>query len=140
MWRNALAVIVGMFLGALTVGLVEILGNLIFPLPPGIDPSNPEALSRALPFLPVGALLFVLLAWAAGSLVGGFFAAWLAASHPLYMALGVGGILLIGGISTLVVLPHPLWFSVIGVLLFLPGAYLGARLAMKLESRRAPSN
>ncbi|RMG68257.1 MAG: hypothetical protein D6715_02720 [Calditrichaeota bacterium] len=135
MWRNFLAVIVGMFVGALTVGLVEILGNFVFPLPRDVDLSTPEAISQAMASIPLGAMLFVLLAWAMGSLVGGFLAAWLAASHHSTMALAVGGILMIGGITTLVQIPHPLWFSVIGLLLFLPAAYLGGKLALHLNPK-----
>jgi hypothetical protein len=38
------------------------------------------------------------------------------------------------GIFNLVAIPHPLWFAILSVLVFLPAAYAGGLLA-----RRAPA-
>ncbi len=51
------------------------------------------------------------------------------------LAISVGVLFLIGGISNVMLLPSPLWFSVTDIALaYLPMAWLGAKLIVKSES------
>ncbi|MCK6623004.1 MAG: hypothetical protein HUU32_18855 [Calditrichaceae bacterium] len=50
--------------------------------------------------------------------------------HRVLHGMIVGGIMLLAGIVNMAMIPHPLWFWVVGVLIFLPAAYLGARLGI----------
>lgn len=129
MMRSILAVLAGVVVAGIVIAGVEYLGHLIYPPPPGLDPSDVESMKAMMADIPLGSLLFVLLAWALGSLAGGGVAARIAARSYLLHALIVGGIMLIGGVINMAMIPHPLWFWIVGVILFLPSAYAGARLA-----------
>jgi len=84
-------------------------------------------------------LLFVLAAWAVGSFGGAAMAAFIARRAPIMHGLIVGGILLAAGVANLVAFPHPLWFTIVGVLEFLPMAWLGAATAKSLVNKPGES-
>lgn len=128
MGRSIVAVVLGIILGGIVVGLVEYVGHMIYPMPAGIDTSNPESLKTYAANAPTGAKLFVILAWALGSLTGGWLAAFVARQSHTQLALIVGGVLMIFGIMNMLTIPSPLWFWIAGILVFLPAAYAGARL------------
>lgn len=76
--------------------------------------------------MPLPAFVAVLVAWALGAFVGG----WVAAAVGTRTAAIVAGrILMLAGLANLVAIPSPLWFWVIGLLVFVPCALLGSRLA-----------
>lgn len=129
MGRSILAVVLGIVLGGVVVGGVEYVGRLAYPPPAGMDMNNPEVVKEYVAQAPVGALLFVPLAWALGSLAGGTLAAKLSRQSHTRNALIVGGVLMVFGIANLVMIPSPLWMWVVGIAVFLPAAYLGAKLA-----------
>ncbi|HNU08416.1 MAG TPA: hypothetical protein PKO33_11670, partial [Pyrinomonadaceae bacterium] len=71
MVRNVLSVVLAFVIGGLAVFAVEKLGHTVYPVPAGLDPNNLEGLAEYVKTMPVGALLFVLAAQSAGSLIGG---------------------------------------------------------------------
>jgi hypothetical protein len=107
----------------------EFVNGRIFPPPPGLDFANREAMRAAMAQLPPTALLLVLVGWVLGSVTGGFVAAIFGGPAAKRNALFVGVGLMTGGIFNLLTIPHPLWFAIAALLLFLPSAWLGARLA-----------
>jgi hypothetical protein len=131
--RRLLVVLAGVVLGGIVVALVEGVGHAVFPPPAGVDLTDPEQLAAIMDTIPVGAKLFVVLAWLLGSLSGGWAAVRAAGrlevGPALRLALVVGTVLLLFGAYTLVTIPHPLWMAGLGILLPLPSAWLGARLA-----------
>jgi hypothetical protein len=132
--RSVLAVVAGLVLGSALMMGIEVLNSVIYSLP-----TDPEALKASLSSLPTGALLVVLLGWTLAPLVGGFVAAWIARRAPLVHALVVGLFFLAGGIAMLRQLPHPLWFAILGVAVFLPAACAGALLAPPRPSSQGRS-
>ena len=133
MWRFVAGVVVGAVVAMVVVMLVESIGHVLFPPPAGIQAMDPADLAGVMAQIPAGALLMVLLAWAAGALAGGFVAAKIAAWRRPLAALLVGGLLLAGGVWTMVYIPHPVWMMVLGVLLPLPAAWAGAWAAGALR-------
>lgn len=87
MLRRSLALVAGLVLGMAIVFLVEGLGGIVFPAPPGMDPNNPDTVRDRMSLVSVGALLFVLAAWALGALAGSYVAGRL---------IGLGGALWAG--------------------------------------------
>ena len=79
--------------------------------------------------LPLGALIAVLVAWALGSVTGGWVAAKLAAEARVAHAMVVGVVLVVCGVATMLMIPHPVWFWVAGIVVPLACALLGARVA-----------
>jgi len=138
MVRRILAVIAGLFAGFLLVTLVEALSPLLFTMLPGLNPKNPESIRQFAEQIPAGSLVVVLLAHALGSFGGGWLAAFIARVKPVQHALIVGTFVMIAGIVNLAIIPHPLWFSILDVLVYLPSAYLGGTMVTSAaESREA---
>lgn len=127
--RSIVAVLAGMVVFAFLVMAIEAVGMMIFPPPPGTDMANPEAARAAMANAPVGSLLFVLLAWIVGTFAGAWTAARIARRAPVGHGLVVGVLGLAGAIANMLMIPHPVWFWVLGVAVFLPVAWLGARIA-----------
>lgn len=69
-------------------------------------------------------------AHALGTLVGAWIAATIATSHKMMIALGIGGLFLLGGIMMVAMYGGPIWFAVLDLVgAYLPMAYLGGILA-----------
>lgn len=128
--RNTLAVIVGFLVGSGVNMALVMVGPLVIPPPAGTDLSTMEGLAAALPLFEPKHFLFPFLAHALGTLVGAFVAAKLAATHKLAMALVVGVLCLIGGVANAFMLPAPVWFIALDLIVaYLPMAWLGWRFA-----------
>ncbi len=127
--RSVLAVILGIVLAGFLIWAVEGIGHRVYPVPEGVDLTNPQAVAAFIDEAPLGALLFVILAWGVGTLAGGWLAVMVAGRSATLHAMIVGAVMLAGGIMNMVMIPHPPWFWILGVLVFLPAAWLGARLA-----------
>lgn len=131
MGRKILAVVAGVILAGLVVYGVQAIGHQVYPPPENLDTKNMEAMKAYVATLPVGAFLFVLVAYILGSFAGGWLAAKIARASQISLALTVGGVQLLFGIMNLVVIPHPTWFAIAAVLVFLPAAYWGGKIGTK---------
>lgn len=138
--RSVLSVLLGTVVGLVIIAGIEAVAHAVYPLPPGINPMDPAALKAAMADLPVRALLFVLLAWATATLIGAWLSARMVRRSRMLHGMIVGVLLLVGGIANMLMIPHPVWFWVLGVALFLPAAYLGAKLAMGSSRRGEDSS
>jgi len=125
--KRLIGVVAGIVVGVLIVAAVEAVGHTVFPPPPGLNMHDPEQLKSLMAKLPIGALLLVVVGWALGPLGGGFVAAKVAGT--LRAALSVGVLLTLAGVWTMVEIPHPIWMWVLGVLIPVPMAAVGARFA-----------
>ncbi|MFZ4578737.1 MAG: hypothetical protein ACOYOB_10125 [Myxococcota bacterium] len=52
-------------------------------------------------------------------------------------AMALGGGLMLANLAYLLAVPHPMWFELLDLLLFVPAAMLGARLVMGKEAESA---
>ena len=127
MIRNIIAIIAAIVTGGVVVFLMDVLGHSIYPAPTGLDPARPETISEFLKSAPIGALVFIALAQAAGAFSGGFIA-WII-SKKQRVALIYGVIALAFGVMNLLVVPHPVWLAAILILLPIPSALLGSKSA-----------
>lgn len=128
--RNILAVIAGIVVGSLVnMGLINISSSVI-PLPEGVDMSTPEGLKAGIHLFEPKHFIFPFLAHALGTLTGAFVAAKLAANNKMKFALGLGVFFLIGGITAVYMIPAPMWFNILDlVVAYIPMAWLGGKLA-----------
>lgn len=131
MGRTILAVLAGVVVAWLTIMLCEFAGASVHPPPPGIDLRDPGQLAGYVAAAPAAAMACIVAGWALGSVLGGWVAARIARRYRSAAALLVGAVVLAGVIANAVMIPHPAWMTVFGVLLPLPAAWLGARLARK---------
>lgn len=130
MLRTILGVIAGLLAAMLLMFGVEALATALFPPPPGFDLRNEADLAKLVAIAPFGMKALVVFGWALASLAGGWIAAKIA-RHPRVAALLIGLLIIAGCLMNAAMIPHPLWMNALGVLLPIPLALLGARLARK---------
>jgi len=128
--RNVLGVIAGFFIGSVVNFAIVSIGPQLIPIPEGVDLSTPEGLQAAMPLLKPMNLLFPFLAHAGGTLVGAFLAAKIAATRKKEMALIIGILFLVGGLTAVYLYGGPTWFKIVDILFaYMPMAVLGWKLA-----------
>jgi len=64
-------------------------------------------------------------AWFIAALGGTVTACRIGSASPMIYALVVGGLMLLGAAANLTMIPHPVWFSVMGVAGIVIAAWLG---------------
>lgn len=129
MIRSTLAVLLGLVVALATMLLLEYLGMSLFPLPPGIDLDNEDDLARLVASATTGKKLWVLMGWTVAAFAGGWVAARTSRLHRIGAASAVGLLIVAGVMLNAAMLPHPVWMTIVGVLLPVPVAWLAARLA-----------
>ena len=129
MVRSMLAVVLGAIAAAATLLLLQYLGMSLFPLPPGTPLETEQDLARIVASAGTGQRLWLLLCWLLAALAAGAVAARASRRHRLGAALCAGALVACGVALDAALLPRPAWLSVAGVLLPVPAAWLGARLA-----------
>lgn len=137
MLRSIVALLCGAIAGSIFNMAIIMLSWVMYPLPDGANMSDPETMKPYIESLPAPAFLVVLTAHAGGALVGGLVAALIARRWQLILGAIVGGFFLLGGISTVMSLPGPLWFAVADLVLYVPCGILGARLAPRRAATAA---
>ena len=125
MGRNILAGVVGVIVAFALVWIVEMIGHTVYPPPEGLDFTDADAMGNYIATLPIGAFLFVAGAWFVGATAGTCAACAIGTAKPMYLAVLVGGLVFIAASVNLVMFPHPIWFSVLGLVAILVGAGLG---------------
>ncbi|MDB9775595.1 hypothetical protein OAB47_05115 [Vicingaceae bacterium] len=130
--RNILALLLGLFVGGtVNMGIITISGSII-PPPEGTDTTTMEGLKAAMELFEMKHFIFPFLAHAIGTLVGGLLASLIAASHQLKLALVIGAFFLIGGITMVLSVPSPLWFTIIDLgLAYIPMAWIGWKITRR---------
>lgn len=130
--KNILAVLTGIGVGsAVNMGIITISGSVI-PPPDGVDNTTLEGLKAAMHLFEPKHFLMPFLAHALGTLAGAFLAALIAANHNMKLALGIGIFFMLGGIANVIMLPSPLWFTVLDLgAAYIPMAYIAGKLANK---------
>jgi hypothetical protein len=130
--RSILAVVLGFIAASIVMLIVEsINGHVLYPemgkLAEGV--TDREQIRAIMASAPVGAFLVVILGWVLGSATGGFVATWLGKQPPYRHALILGILLTLAGIANNLMIPPPAWFWILSLLVFIPSACAGARLA-----------
>ena len=131
MFRNVIAVVVGMFVGMATNMAIVVMNMAIYPMPEGVDFNNTAGLTEYIDNLPFLALLIVLVAHLSQAFVGGWVAARISANRLVTVALIVGVLSLAGGIYNMTSMPLPSW-----MLIEMPLYLVAAWSAAKLEQKR----
>jgi len=133
MIRNAAAIIGGIVIAFLTVMLVDMLNHTIYPPPPGLDFSNPDASRPYLDTLPVGAFLLIMASSVIAAFIGTLVACYAGTIRPQNCAIIVGGMVFAATVANFIAIPHPLWLAIATLL----GVVVSAWLAMQLADRMA---
>lgn len=135
--RSIGAVIAGLVVAFVVIVGIEVLSNVLYPFPPGMDPNDFEACKAHVAKIPNWVLAVGALGWCATV----FFGTWLATRlgtgrHPAH-GIVVGSLLYLAAAANILMLPYAVWFEV-GCLVLLPlcvfaGTWLGKRTT-RIES------
>ena len=134
MGKNIAAGVAGVIIALALVWLVETIGHSVYPPPSDLDFADPDAMHAYIATLPIGAFLFVGGAWFIATLGGTFAACKIGDAKPMTYAIVVGGLMLIATAANLMMIPHPLWFSILGVVGIIVAAWLGMTLGARPAS------
>ena len=132
--RNIFALLVGAIVAIVLIALVQVAAHTVYPPPAGLDYKDPEVMKKIMMEAPAGALLMVLLSYFTGTAVGAWVAARLSADAPERQGWLIGGMMLVSGVMNLWAIPHPAWFWVGSIVVFIVAAWLG----VKNGARRRP--
>jgi hypothetical protein len=127
--KNSITVILGLVAGVMAISAGHLLSNQILPPPEGMEVSNMESFVANADKLTTGHWLLALLSHALGPLVSGFIAGKFLASQHTKILYGTGIVWTILGVINLMTLPHPMWFKIVDLLMYLPMTFLSAKLA-----------
>lgn len=135
--KNIIAIITGFVGGSIiNMAILNIGGNII-PPPEGADTSTMEGLKQAMSLYTPIHFLMPFLAHALGTLTGSLLAGMIAATYSKILSLVVGVFFMVGGITAILMLPSPLWFSITDLTLaYLPMAWIGWKLSSIIKSKK----
>lgn len=129
MLRDVIAAVAGIIVAIATVMLLEYVGHAVYPPPADLDIKDTQAMIDYVATLPPGALLFVLAAYVIGTFDGVFVAVWIGRTKPFAFALVIGVLMLVATITNLIMIPHPMWFSIAAVVGIVAAAWLATLVA-----------
>lgn len=133
--KNVIAVGAGIVVGMIVNMSIIMASGSVIPLPEGVDPADMESLKGNMHLFEAKHFIMPFLAHALGTLVGAFIAALIAASQKMKFAIGIGVFFLLGGIANIMMLPSPLWFTILDLVgAYIPMGILGGRLATRGNS------
>jgi hypothetical protein len=131
-FRSICAVMAGFVAASIVMMIVEsINGRVLHPelakAAEGVK--DRETIRALLAAAPIGAFLVVIAGWILGGVAGGWITARLAARATTGHGLVLGALLTLAGVANNLMVPPPAWFWIASLVVLMPAAYLGARLA-----------
>ena len=133
MKRNILSVVVGLATAIITFLIAETINGNLHPAPTTLDYKNTIAVRAFYENQTISLWLLVLAGWVIGSLLCGFLIKLISKSDNKKLPIIAGCILTLSAVANFFSLPHPTWFIVVGLLVFIPSTLLGHKL-YKLKS------
>lgn len=137
MIKKIAAAVIGIIVAGGIVFAVESLGHTVYPLPPDLDMSDPVQFGNYVESLPIGAFIFVAGAWVLATLGGGLLACFIAGEKPRVYTAIVGGFVLAATVANLIMIPHPLWFSISSLIAIAAMTYVTGSIASSFATSGA---
>ncbi len=138
MLRDVLGAVVGIAVAVITVMLFQWFSHFVFPPPGDLDLQDSAAMRAYVASVPIGALVLVLAGYVVATFDGVLVACLIGRTKPVLFALVVGVLMLVATVSNLIMIPHPLWFSVSAVVGIVAAAWTGSLLGRKLRATARP--
>jgi len=131
--KNIISVVIGVVAGSIVnMGIVMISGFVI-PPPEGADVTTMEGLQASLHLFEPRHFIMPFLAHALGTLAGALLAGLIAANNKMKFSVGIGVFFLAGGITNAFMLPGPIWFAVLDmVVAYIPMGFIAGKMAVRL--------
>ena len=126
-----ISVIAGVLVGMLVIALGEKIGHMIYPPPTNIDFNDPAQIAEMMKNLPFGALFSVIISYGFGAFFAGVTSTLINREKSRTIALLCGLILTGAGLMNLLMIPHPTWFWILSLIIFIPKALAGNYFTLK---------
>ncbi len=135
--KRIIAVLAGCIVSVLVIFLSEGLSHTLNPPPEDIDLNDPEQLKTLMAEAPFLALLMVQIGAFLGAFAGGMVASAVYGQKDKLPALGVGVVLTLLGLINLILIPHPVWFTITALVVYVTGSYTGYTIYHHLKKKDA---
>lgn len=134
--KNILAVVLGLVIGSAVNMAIVMFSPIIVPPPAGVDVSSAESIAASMELYEAKHFIPPFLAHALGTLTGAIVSFLIAASHSEGLAYVIGVAFLMGGIAASFMIPAPVWFIAVDILLaYIPMAWCGIYLARRINRK-----
>lgn len=128
MLRTTLAVLAGVVAFVVLVSLMDMFSLVFHPLPPGADQHDPVAMTAHVATAPVVSMLIVVLGWLLGTFLGSLVICLIDKQRPMVGVAILAALAEAAVIMNSMMLPHPLWMTVSGIVLIPVLAYFARRI------------
>lgn len=136
--RNVLAVILGFIIGGAVNMAIVMTVPMLIPPPAGVDVTNPESIAASMHLFEAKHFIAPFVAHAAGAFVGALVAYLIAATRKSWFAYAIGVLSLCGGIAASFMIPAPIWFIVLDlVVAYIPMAWLAVLAGRALTAPKS---
>ncbi len=132
MGRKILSVVVALIVAFAVMMIIEMLNSLQLTRPSAEVIADRAKLAEYMANGPARAYIVVLIGYFLASFAGGFIVTKMShqVTQTMTLPIVIGAILTLGMVANLFMLPgQPLWFAVLGLLIFIPTSLLGHRVA-----------
>jgi len=123
--KYVLPVVVGAMSGMILITFGEIGIHQLYPLPAGTDLYDPESLAKAMKLMTNTEFELLMANYIIASFLAGVITTLVAKRTMARPTIIVGIVLTLAGLYNVIALPHPMWFTVSNLFVYLPLAYLG---------------
>ncbi|MFT4566263.1 MAG: hypothetical protein ACI9FN_001218 [Saprospiraceae bacterium] len=124
--RSILILLLGLFIGGLVNYSLILLSPILIPPPEGMDPTDIASVREHFHLIGPRHYIIPFFAHALGTLVGAWVVASFVETNKIQWAMVLGAIFMIGGVTNLVSMNSPVWFTILDITIaYLPMAWLG---------------
>ena len=131
MGRIILAIVVALIVAFGIISISQILTAYVVPPPSSEVLKDSVATRQYMMSVPPMGYIMVVIGWILGAFAAGFVVTKMTRreSSGITLPLVVGGLMTLGAIVLFISLPHPTWFVIAGLLVFIPSSLLAHRFA-----------
>jgi hypothetical protein len=137
--KNFFAIVGSLAAAMIIIMLFELLSNSVHPFPKDLDLNNKFLLKEYMSTLPLSVFAIVLSGYIIASFIAGVIIKYISPKSGKIVPLITGIILTSASIVNLYLIPHPLWFIIINVILCIPMALIGHSLFRKIPDEELMS-
>jgi len=128
MKRDIISVVLGLTIAIIIFLIVETINASLHPLPTNFDYKDSIAVKAFYENQPLSMWVLVLAGWIIGSLLCGLLIKIISKNENRKMPLIAGIILTLSAVANFFSLPHPIWFIVVSLIVFIPSTLFGHKL------------
>jgi hypothetical protein len=134
--RSILGILLGMVIGFIVIGVVQMINSFIHPMPPGTDLSNADSIRHAFAQLPFTAFIGLLVSYLFGVFFAAFAAGKVAGRSEVLHGFIISLLFALMGISNFAMLPAPIWVVISTFIIFFVAGFMGSSFAAKIRGAK----